>query len=382
MKKNSLVITASTILMLLLGVVYSYSIFRLEIEEVFSVSHVAGGIPYMLVLFFYALFMMIGGILYTRYNTFKVALSGIFLIVVGFYLSSLSNSIVALSVSYGVLVGSGIGIVYLLPLRVISQLNSNNLGLLTGISLSGFGLSPLLFARPISYSIETFNLSNTLLYLSIIFLFTIPPLVYFLVKQDYKEKIIEPLHYDVLRKKDFYILYVLFFIGAFVGLTFIGLTTTLGKELHHFTIEEMAIYLGVFAVFNGIGRPLFGFINDKIGFKKSALLSFSLILIAAVLQFFIDLRFLFIIGFIVFYLNFGGWLSLAPAATRNLFGSKKYSKNYGLLFTAYGVAAILGTISSGYLAEHVSYHAIFIMMSVLVVLGMIVVFRFEPSKKD
>jgi MFS family permease len=46
-------------------------------------------------------------------------------------------------------------------------------------------------------------------------------------------------------------------------------------------------------------------------------------------------------------MSLGGWLSIAPMATISFFGTKNYSRNYGLLFTAYGVGALGGSLVSG-----------------------------------
>ncbi len=53
---------------------------------------------------------------------------------------------------------------------------------------------------------------------------------------------------------------------------------------------------------------------------------------------------LYTICFIGFWLCLGGWLAIAPTATTTFFGVKNYAKNYGLVYFAYGIGAILGGI--------------------------------------
>jgi MFS family permease len=383
MKKIILNVLIGTLLMLLLGIVYSYSIFRLEIEEVYSVSTLSSGMPYMLVLFFYALFMMIGGILYSRFNTSLIAFIGAGFIVSGFLLSSIASSIFMLSITYGVIVGTGVGILYGLPLRIVAQQNHQKIGLLTGITLLGFGLSPLVFAPVIHNLIINKSLSFTFLTLGIVFFIGLFPLVYYLSNQESAIKLKKKLSYPILRNRQFYVIYILFFIGTFIGLTFIGLTGTIGENLIQLNTTKIAFLIGMFAIFNGIGRPIFGYINDKIGFKYSALLSFSSLIFATVLHYLFQNYAIYIFSFIIFYLNFGGWLSLAPSATRKIFGSEDYSKNYGLMFTAYGVGAIVGTSVSGILIETVSLESIFLLMAGLSVIGGFIILKFfeYPKKK-
>ena len=91
--KNKIFITIGigTLLMLLLGSVYSYSMFRLEVKEVMNVGLFESGIPYMFALFFFAIFMAVGGILCTRFNTFLIGLIGTLLITVGFIISGFAS---------------------------------------------------------------------------------------------------------------------------------------------------------------------------------------------------------------------------------------------------------------------------------------------------
>lgn len=369
-KKVTLYVTIGTLLMLLLGIVYSYSMFRLEIESMYDVDSVLSGIPYMLVLAFYSLFMMIGGILYSRYSTLKVALTGTLLVGGGFILASLTTSILGIALTYGVLIGTGIGILYGLPLRIVSQMNYPKIGFLTGITLLGFGVSPLIFAPLINNLISSNGLNHTFLVLGLLYFAFVLPLVFLLVRQDEVEKVKSKLSYPVLKNKKFLTLYFLFFLSTFIGLSVIGLTGNIGTELIGLTEAKVALFVGIFAIFNGVGRPLFGYINDKIGFKKAAIYSFSSMILFGVLSFiFSNSIFIFVGGFIVFYLNFGGWLSLAPSATISLFGKKDYSKNYGLMFTAYGVGAIVGTLVSGYIVELFNLSALFIVIAILAAIG-------------
>ena len=60
---------------------------------------------------------------------------------------------------------------------------------------------------------------------------------------------------------------------------------------------------------------------------------------------------LFAAAFSIFWFNVGGWLAIAPTATNNLYGPKHYSQNYGIVFTAYGIGAVLGVGSSGVLLD-------------------------------
>jgi len=81
-------------------------------------------------------------------------------------------------------------------------------------------------------------------------------------------------------------------------------------------------------------------------------------------------------------MNLGAWLSIAPSATLKFFGVESYAQNYGLLFTAYGVAALLGTFFSSFLREMTgSYSGIFFFNAGLVIVATGgVLAAFKPKK--
>lgn len=374
LKKQTQYVVIGTLLMLLLGIVYSYSMFRLEIESIYNVDKFLSGVPYMTALFFFSVFMAIGGQLYSKYNTKVVASIGVLFISIGFILTSFATSITMITITYGVIVGIGVGILYGLPLRIVTQLNSKNIGFLTGVVLLGFGLSPLVFAPLINSLIISQGLSSTFLVLGVIYFVAMIPLILVLTSRDQLQKSNDGFNYQIIKNKKFVSLYILFFLGTFIGLTFIGFTGNIGKELIGIDSNTIAILLGLFALFNGVGRPVFGYLHDKIGFKKTAMFSFLTMILAALLHYIFDASyFVFIVSFILFYLNFGGWLSLASATTMELFGKEGYSKNYGLMYTAYGVGAILGNSVSGILVESVGLRSIFLLMSFIALIGLIYV---------
>lgn len=382
-KKIYLYVIIGTMMMLLLGIVYSYSIFRIEIEQLYGLNKFESGIPFMLVLFFYALFMAIGGIWYQRYSTTLIAFFGTALISGGFLLASATGGLLGISLTYGVMIGSGIGILYGLPLRVVAQLNHPRPGLLTGITLIGFGLSPLLFAPIVRALLEASGLAATFLILGLVYIVVLFVFSILLIPIDNQPKQMERITYPILKDKQFYRVYGLFFIGTFIGLTIIGLTANIGVDVAMLSETEAAFFLGVFSIFNGVGRPLFGYLNDRIGFRLSATLSYaSLIVVSLLFYLFSTSSIVFIVVFLIIYLNFGGWLSLAPSATIRLFGKANYSKNYGLMFTAYGFGALIGNALGGSIVNWFTYQSLFLLMAGLAVIGLIIaLIESQPNQK-
>ena len=80
----------------------------------------------------------------------------------------------------------------------------------------------------------------------------------------------------VIWDQPFMLLYMLFVLGTSVGLMMIGLSLQVGT-LYAFNLNHITLLLSIFAVFNGLSRPLFGYLMDKFIFW----LSIGLIILAS-----------------------------------------------------------------------------------------------------
>jgi len=179
----------------------------------------------------------------------------------------------------------------------------------------------------------------------------------------------------MIHTPQFYGLWTTYVIGTLVGLTAIGITGPFAQQTVGLTPGHAALSVSVFALCNGLGRPLFGYITDRLGVVSAVLLAFAAILLASVLLLLGggSSIVLFSISFALFWMLLGGWLAIAPAGTTILFGAKHYPANYGLMYTAYGVGAVLGTLLSGQVNEIFgSYLYTFVPVIVLAMVGIVI----------
>lgn len=367
------------ILMILLGIVYSYSVFRLNLEDEIGIPTVYSGFPYMFKLLFFSVSMGFGGFLFKKLGSKRVSLLGSLFVVIGFFISYLAkfvdtNSVVlVMTIGYGLFIGLGIGPLYMLPLRVLSSNLQKNVGLWTGVTLFGIGISPMFFSPMVTFLFDYFSIFDVFFILGIAYGILLPFITLNLARMDETKPVETHKEKSVLCNKRFYIVYSLFFIVMFIGLMFIGLSANIG--VHDFGIEVhiMAIFIGVFSIFNGLGRPLAGTLIDKISIFRTSIISFiSLIVLIGLCFIFTDTTILFLIMMGIVYLNFGSWLSIAPISTRKLFGSENYSKNYGYMFSAYGISAFIGTWLSSYIFAEIGLTGIYTIALCLLVLGLII----------
>jgi len=385
------------IIMLFLGTVYSYSVFRLSLEEIFGIGSTESGMPYMIALAFYAFFMLLTGKYLNQFNPRNIILLGGLLVAIGWILSSFATNIIVLTITYGCISGAGVGIVYGVPMTVVAKWFPEKKGFAVGMVLIGFGLSPLIAAPIVRLLVEHYGVMRTFLVLGIVFAIALPILAYpfkYPVETDQTAKIsrskvqnssVNRTTKEMIRSKSFKGLYLNFLIGTMIGLMLIGKTMSVGIEYIGLESNKVIAWMTLFAIFNGLGRPIFGWLTDKLDSKKAMLLSYTLIILAAVLIIAAgqNNQLIYIISFSIFWFNLGGWLAIAPASTMRLYGLQNYSQNYGLIFTAYGIGAVIGVSTSGFLLDlQKNYHFVFYYVITLAALGMLITMRLVNNEKQ
>lgn len=374
------------IIMMCLGTVYSWSVFRLPIEKLFNVGSTKSGLPYMVSLAFYALFMFLTGKYLDKYSPRLIISLGAILVALGWILSAYAPNIYVLTITYGVIIGAGVGIAYGAPMTVVAKWFPEKKGLAVGLVLIGFGLSPLVTAPLARNLIENYGVTKVFLILGISFGLIIPLLSYplrypddsdngnLVTTSNTKNDTNNINTVNMIKSENFKGLYFNFIIGTMIGLMLIGMTSNVGVELIKLSPKTIALLMSLFAVFNGIGRPIFGWLTDKLSYKKTMLISYGLIITAALLMLVANegSLVLFSVAFSIFWFNLGGWLAIAPTSTIAMYGTKYYSQNYGVVFTAYGIGAIIGVLASGLLMDVLqNYHSIFYFVIGLCITGIL-----------
>ncbi len=375
-----------------LGSIYAYSVFRKPLETLWDIPSSQSGYPFMIFLAIFAITMPLAGSLMAHWGPRKTATLGGLLVGIGWMAASFAPDITTLTLLYGVIGGAGVGIVYGCPIAVVAKWFPQKSGLAIGLTVMGFGLSalitaPLMKAMIIHSEIGTLN---TFFYLGIGFLFIVSLLAQCLrfppdewssanvithSSATTVNPTIELSRHDMIRTRHFYALWATYTIGCLAGLMAIGIASPVGIEVAKLEPTTAALAISLFAIFNGLGRPLFGTIADKFGPKQTAMLSFAMIGGASLLLSGLEEgdTTLYLFAFCVLWLCLGGWLALAPTSTGILFGKKHYAQNYGVVYTAYGVGAILGTVISGNIKDITgSYLGAFPIVAGLAMLGLLI----------
>jgi len=156
---------------------------------------------------------------------------------------------------------------------------------------------------------------------------------------------------ETLKTPLFWLLYVMFVMVAAGGLI---VTAQLASIAADFGVAESPVtILGITGtvltlalvfnnVLNGLARPFFGWVSDRIGREPTMFIAFMLaaVAIGSLAMFGQDPVWFIIIGGLI-YFTWGEIYSLFPATCTDSYGLKYATTNSGMLYTAKGTAALL-----------------------------------------
>lgn len=383
--------------MLCLGTVYSWSIFRKPLTEAFKKQGMTIGatdtlLPFATLLVVFAILMPIAGRYINRYSVSRITAAGGAIVGLGYFFSSFARSIPELIVTYGLIAGAGVGLVYGVPIAVTAKWFPDRQGLAVGFTVIGFGLSPFITAPIAEFLIKSYGIDNafrifgvafTLILWAISTQLKFPPADWYPSTQSVAPTTSSE---NLLSSPSFFALWSCYAIGTLAGLMAIGIARDVGTEIIGLDKGKATLFVSIFAIFNGVGRPLFGWLTDRIKPKKAAILSYVLILIASIIMLNTGKGQIvnYFFAFSLLGLALGGWLSIAPTATLSMFDRSNYAKNYGVVFTAYGAGALAGTLIAGSAKDIFnSYTNAFIPTAILSILGILIAtFALNPDTKS
>lgn len=395
------IVIVGIILQLCLGSIYAYGVLRNPLLDHFKskgLNPTAMDMtwPFIVFLAFFALLMPLAGPYIKKMGPKKVCMAGGVLCGIGWLAASFATSPLMLIPLYGIIGGIGVGIAYGAPIAASAQWFPDKCGLAVGLTVLGFGFSSAIITYTTKFLLGSgWGIMSILQMFGVVFIIIsiVLSLILKFPEAGWKPACMAtaaggPARVDFMRDQmsktsTFKGLWICYTIGALAGLTAIGIAGPVGKEV--FANAGMSADLAnslvfalilPFAIFNGAGRPIFGALTDKLSPKNTAIISYILIIVACLVMYTgYNSVWAYIICFSLLWGCLGGWLAIAPTATASYFGMRDNSKNYGLVFTAYGAGAIIGGIVSAQAKDILgAFQPFFLIVAALSVIGIIVAF--------
>lgn len=378
-----LVVVGAVLVQLALGSVYAFSIFTSPLASTLGYKSTSTWILgiFATAIAVFALTMAFTGWIQDRKGPRVVATVGGLVYASGYILASMfTDNILMVYLSYGVIGGIGLGLAYVCPLAAAVKWFPDKKGLVSGIAVAGFGAGAFIFTQVGTYIIRApgMGLDASFLYLGIIFLVMVVGGAQLLVNppEGWRPAGWDPSRAtngggtarnfsrgEMVRTRSFAFLWLMFALAATAGLMMIGNVKNVAKYLDPtettMVVAQFQTIAGILALFNAAGRIGWGSISDRLGRTNTMKLMFliqGLVLFGAAafcavkpsgewVQFLGLTALASMVGF-----TFGGNFALFPSITSDYFGTKNLGNNYGLVFTGYGAAAVIGALVPGLLA--------------------------------
>ncbi len=356
---------------LALGSLYGWSVFVAPLEKEFHWKRADTSNVFIIAVVVFALSFIVAGRLQDKFGPLKVSLVGAILVSLGFFLCSYADSITKFFIFFGVLGGLGNGFGYATPIPVMSKWFPDKRGLAVGLAVGGYGAGSAIFGPlAASYLIPHFGWRVTFEVLGVIFfvmtmvgafLLTNPPTGYRPVgwtpamASKSAASTYDFCPSEVLRTPTFYLMWVGYAFGCTAGLMVISQLVPFAKSVGIPSTTLASFGLVVGAVGNGSGRILSGWMSDHLGRINVLRLMIGISMVAMPILYFVggNVVALFVMLFIVYWC-YGTQLSVNAATAADFWGTKNVGINYGMLFTAWGVAGLLGGRIGGLLYDR--YH--------------------------
>lgn len=347
MKRNKWLNAAlpAILLHICIGSVYAWSLFVQPIALALGVSVGLVQFAFSLAIFFLGMSAAFGGSIVEK-NIHRSSLISIFCFCGGLCLAGLAislKSLILLYLGYGCLMGIGLGIGYLTPVKTLMLWFKDNKGLATGISVCAFGFASTLASPIITFLMAHFALPIVFLILAGIYF--IPMLIgHFLLKKP--EGWIEPQTKtdfkikELLKDKNFIFIWLLFFLNIACGLALIPTASLILGELG-FSVGAIALVVSIMGIFNGAGRLVFSAASDKLKERKAIYYIIFLISMICAILAFCFAKFS-VVALILISACYGAGFSCVAPLLSDLYGMKHISKIHGTALSAWAIAGLVG----------------------------------------
>jgi MFS transporter, OFA family, oxalate/formate antiporter len=325
----------------------------------------------------------LGGYLVDRFGPKVVVCGSGVMVALSWALNSVADTLMLFYLA-AVIAGLGAGPIFSATVGNALRWFPDRRGLAAGLTAAGFGAGSALSVVPIAHVIQTsgyeaaylwFGMGQGTVIIAVALGLRAPQAAQAmgfasaLVQQSSRDY--APT--EVLRSTPFWLMYAMFVLVGAGGLTVTAQLAPVAKDfaiddvpvsLLGLTMPALSFALSLGLVFNGLSRPFFGWVSDHLGRENTMALAFFLQGIGACALFlFVGHPMLFVLFSAFVYFTWGEIFALFPATCTDIYGRKFAATNYGMLYTAKGVAALLVPMGNVLTAVTGSWRGVFMTAS-------------------
>jgi oxalate/formate antiporter len=336
---------------------YTWTLFTKPLMGALGVTLPQIQITFSLLIVLQTFFSPFQGSLIDRFGPKLMISVGAILTGLSWILSAQVTSLTMLLFTYGVLGGIGTGVVYVGIVGLMVKWFPTRRGFAAGTVAAGYGMGAIVTTYPITWSMAASGYASTLMTFGIGFgvvgllaaqFLRVPPEVVKLAPSPTSKAAVDWSPRNMLRSPIFWLMFVMMTLMSTSGLM---VTSQLASFAADFGVSKMLVFgtaavplaLTIDRFTNGLTRPFFGFVSDRIGRENTMFIAFALegaAMTAWLLTRADPVSFVLLSGVVFF--GWGEIFSLFPSTLTDTFGATYATANYGCLYIAQGIGSILG----------------------------------------
>ena len=377
---------------------YGWAFFTKPLQDSLGVQLSALQVTFTILIVLQTFLSPLQGYLIDRFGARLLIATGCLLSGLGWITAGYVTSLTGLYFTYGLFCGIGTGIVYVGVVGLMVRWFPDRRGFATGVVAAGYGFGALLTNTPIYNMINGSGYQHTLIVFGIILgvVGAIAALALRLPTDDdvlpqptvQVTKIGTPPD-QMLRSNVFWLMFVMMTMMSTGGLMIISQFGAFSRDfgvagVTVFGMAALPLALNIDRITNGLTRPFFGWVSDRIGRENTMAIAFLLEAASVTLMvLFRDNALVFVLLSGVVFFGWGEIFSLFPSTLTDTFGAKHATTNYGLLYIAQGVGSIFGGPLAALLREQTGswlpVFAIIIAMDALT--GILALVALKPMRR-
>jgi MFS transporter, OFA family, oxalate/formate antiporter len=364
---------------------YGWTLFINPIDQKYHWGRAAIQVAFTIFIVTESCVVPLVGYLIDRFGPRAMVCGGGVLVAASWVINSVADSLALLYLA-AVIAGFGAGPVFSATVGNALRWFPDRRGLAAGLTAAGFGAGSAFTVVPLAGMIEArgyeaaylwFGLGQGLVVMIAALALRAPqpgeivataPALVQQSRRDYGPK-------EVLRSPAFWLMYAMFVMVGTGGLMTTAQLAPVAKDfaidnvpvtILGMTMPALSFALSIGLVLNGLSRPFFGWVSDRIGREHTMFIAFLLEgvgIYALFLSASSPTLFVLLSGLVFF--TWGEIFALFPATCTDLFGKKLAATNYGMLYTAKGTAALLVPLANVLMMATGSWTAVFAVASVL-----------------
>lgn len=350
------------VLLLFLGLIYAWSVFRAPLEQEFGWSKSQTSITFSISMMMFCLGGLVSGIITGKKGTRFTLICCAACLFLGFTAASRISTLPGIYITYGGFCGFGVGLGYNATISTMMKWFPDKQGLVSGITLMGFGFGGMLLGTLGASLITSLGWRTTFFIFAVAFA-VITLLGAFLMKTPADEFIaaasagsrqqdaVEEIDWkEMLKRRNFWLIFIWAVILSAAGLALINESATFAANFTGGDLTRAAALAGIVSIANGVGRVVSGQLFDSFGYRVT-MFFISIVYLASAGVLFLTLKTgsipVLIAGFLLVGLAYGGCPPTNSAFTAYFFGRKNYALNFSIVNLNLIAASYLGPLLGG-----------------------------------